>query len=160
MVSTQPSHVINDSSAPINLPGVTGAFLQTRTYVAEVGSPATGLHHYQWRVAMGTGGNPSTPCVRALRVPHRGLPVAQNWAGTGTRSDVSVITSEGIGTVKLSSARIENGIAVFTFERPVCPGVSSFFFGLTASGIPQPTTATLDLTSGPPLAVAARTPFP
>jgi hypothetical protein len=71
-----------------------------------------------------------------------------------------VITSEAIGTVKLSSARIENGIAVFTFERPVCPGVSSFFFELTASGSPQPTTATLDLTSGQSLAVAARTPFP
>jgi hypothetical protein len=48
---------------------------------------------------------------------------------------VYVVTSGGLGSVGLSSANQVGSAITFTFAQPVCPGATSYFFGLASKNL-------------------------
>lgn len=134
--------VVEDSVGNFTLPNDTGtARLQTRTYPGAAGAPAAGDTAYVYRVDLTgvTGRN----CVANLTVisgpavvklPYRQSTPNQNF-------DVFVVTSGGLGTVGPTSA-VQNGSEIFfTFNPPVCPGATSYFFGFASKLAPVNSTA-------------------
>jgi len=134
--------VVDDSIGNFTLPNDTGAArLQTRTYPGAVGAPAAGDTAYVYRVDLTNvkGGN----CVANLTVisgpavvklPYRQSTPQQNF-------DLFVVTSGGLGTVGPTSA-VQNGNEIFfTFNPPVCPGATSYFFGFASAATPVASTA-------------------
>lgn len=135
------SIVVNDSSTDFVLNGTTGtAFLQSRTFpVGEQGTPAEGLYGIEWRIHMyelklGT----SQPCVKQLSID-TGSGVKLDYNSDGNVEDVYMVTSGGIGDVKLQSATRFGSMTRFVFAGAgVCSGSgadrgqSSFFFGTTS----------------------------
>jgi hypothetical protein len=157
---------VTDSSGNIPLPGIAGtARLQSRTFVGAAGSPAAGLHGYEYRVNLTDAfGILDIPCVQALRVTF-GPPVSLQYNGAGPTEQVYVVTAGGLGSIGLSSAnRVGNDIT-FTFSSPVCAGGSpgtgdtSFFFGLASASAPTAITAVAFPLGGGALSVAARAPI-
>lgn len=133
-----------------------GARLQSRTFVAKPGTPAAGKTGYLYRVDL-TSGAGFTECSAGLVLnfgPVASLPYAQ----PGT-SEVFVITTGGLGSVGLKSAEKNGDVITFTFDKYLCAGKTSFFFGLAAATAPMATTATLFGIGHPPfVAVNARVP--
>jgi hypothetical protein len=99
-------------------------------------------------------------CVQSLSVRFGSVVSGLNFdANSGTVTDqVYVVTSGGVGTIAPTSVTQSNGIVTFNFADPICPGESSFFFGLVWSNPPVDVAAVLDLTTGPNLVVGARAP--
>jgi len=70
------------------------------------------------------------------------------------------VTVGGLGSVAVTSADFTGGILTVQFKDTVCPGQTSYFFGLAAKGRPVNTNATLTPTiPGPAVTtVPARAP--
>jgi hypothetical protein len=96
-------------------------------------------------------------CIESLSINFRGLVSTLNLdTNSATITDqVYVVTSGGLGTVAPTSVTQSNGTVTFHFTNAICPGESSLFVGLVSSNPPTNVRATLDLTSGPNLTVAA-----
>ncbi len=60
------------------------------------------------------------------------LPVGPNNA----LGHVFVTTQGGLGSVGIKSADQNGSVITFTFDKPLCPGATSYFFGLAASAAP------------------------
>jgi hypothetical protein len=144
-----------------NLPPVSGysgtAILQSRTArAAKHGVPGAGTTVYMYRIDL-TKATAQTDqmCVTAIAVdfgPLKPLP----YSGAGN-ADVFVITSGGLGSIGLQSADQTGATIKFQFStssfpdpheqfQPVCPGQTSFFFGLAA--LKPPVAATAQVTMG------------
>lgn len=117
-----------------------GARLQSRTFAAKPGTPAAGKTGYLYRVDL-TNGAGFTECTAGLVVnfgPVASLPYAQ----PGT-SEVFVITTGGLGSVGVKSAQQDGDVITFIFDKYLCAGQTSFFFGLAAAKGPVMASATL-----------------
>jgi len=131
--------VVDDSVSTFTLPGDTGAArLQSRTYPGAPGAPAAGAMAYVYRVDL-TNVQAGTPpnCVTTLTINFPG-PVVKlpYWQGTPNEAfDVFVVTSGGLGSVGLKSAVQAANRIGFTFLKPVCPGATSYFFGLASKSV-------------------------
>src|SRR3954452_5630667 len=133
---------VNDSSSNINLPFLAApgtAWLQSRTFAGEAGAPGAGTTGYEYRISMTQASGPG--CVLSLNLnfgPHKALPYLNN-----TLADVYVVTTGGLGTIKLKSAERFGDVIQFVLASPVCadgpPDVSktTFFFGLAATAAPM-----------------------
>jgi hypothetical protein len=129
------SVVVDDSVGTFNLPGDTGdGRLQSRTYPGTAPAPAAGDMAYVYRVDMtGMHGLTAVNCVTKM-VLDFGHVVPLPYSPKGD-FDVFVVTSGGLGTVGLSSA-LQSGNAIeFNFTKPVCPGETSYFFGLASKSL-------------------------
>lgn len=129
---------VTDSIGNFTPPGDSGtARLQSRTYSGAAPAPAAGYMGYDYRVDLtAVKGITAANCVTKLRVdfgPVKKLPYSPKGL-----FDVFVITSGGLGSVGLSSADQTGNFITFTFSAPVCPGATSYFFGLAAKGGPVP----------------------
>lgn len=149
---------VTDSIGNITLPSNTSAGrLQSRTFVGSAGAPAAGLRGYDYRVDMtqAHGNN----CVLQLRIDF-GPIVSEQYNGGGPLDQVFVVTSGGLGSVGIASAsRVGNEVTFVFAGGGVCQGQTSYFFGLTASGPPVGTTASLRPTlPGPWVTTDARAP--
>ncbi len=134
--------------------------LQSRTYVGKPGTPGAGKTAYVYRVDFTQAHVIADQnCAINLKVDFG--PIAKLPYG-GSPADVFVITSGGLGSVGLVSADQVGRVVTFTFKQdplPVCPGQTSFFFGLASAAPPRAITAQSDLTYGGGTAnVAARAP--
>jgi len=127
---------------PFAPPGT--AWLQSRTFAGEAGAPGVGTTGYEYRISMTQASG--TGCVLGLNLnfgPHKPLPYLNN-----TLADVYVVTTGGLGTIKLKSAQRSGDVIQFTFDAPVCadgpPNVAktTFFFGLAATAAPMHINAT------------------
>jgi len=133
------SVVVDDSVGTFGLPGDSGdARLQSRTYPGVAPAPAAGDMAYVYRVDLTSAqGLSAANCVGKLALdfgPVVKLPYSDNG-----NADVFVVTSGGLGSVGLSSANQVGNKIAFTFSSPVCPGATSYFFGLaskTANRVP------------------------
>jgi len=131
--------VVEDSIGNFTLPGDSGAArLQSRTYPGVAPAPAAGDMAYVYRVDLTSAqGLSAANCVGKLALdfgPVVKLPYSDNG-----NADVFVVTSGGLGSVGLSSANQVGNKIAFTFSSPVCPGATSYFFGLaskTANRVP------------------------
>jgi len=98
-------------------------------------------------------------CIGTLKV-NFGTPLTFNYK-PGFPAQVFVVTEGGLGTVGPSSASISGSVITFNFATPVCPGHTSFFFGLAANHTAANGSAQMIPTPGTtPIAVDARAPHP
>ena len=99
-------------------------------------------------------------CVESLTINFSGLVSSLDLdTNSATSTDqVYVVTSGGLGTVAPTSITQDNGTVTFNFTNAICPGESSLFIGLVSSNPPANITATLDLSFGSDVMVAARGP--
>jgi hypothetical protein len=153
--------MVTDSIGNFMLPGDTGnGRLQSRTFLGVAGAPADGLTGYDYRVDLTMmKGVTAQNCVATLRL-NMG-PVATLNYKPGVPSQLFVITSGGLGSVGVASADLTaSGILTVTFAKGgVCPGATSYFFGLAAKGTPVSTVASLGPSlGGASVDTAARTP--
>jgi hypothetical protein len=151
--------VVSDTVGDITLPGVTGTGrLQSRTFDGKAGAPAAGAHGYDYRIdltSMQT--TPTQTCVGALKVTFG--PVETYDYQPNMPAQVYVVTSGGLGSVGPTSARKEGPVVIFEFKTPVCPGQTSYFFGLASKNRPDSGTATIHVAkSGTTLSVPDRAP--
>ena len=107
-----------------------GAFLQSRTYSGQPGTPGAGLMVYEYRLDM-TQALAFTECIAGLVIDFG--PVVKLTYPTNQPAHAYVITQGGIGTVGLESAEQNGSTITFTFKSNVCAGVSTQFFGLAAT---------------------------
>jgi hypothetical protein len=149
--------VVDDSSATAEFtPFGSGAFLQSRTYPGEAGTPAAGLTVYEYRLDF-TAATGHTECVVGL-VLNFG-PVTKLTYPQNQPAQVYVVTQGGLGSVGIQSAEQDGDVITFTFKSYLCAGTSTYFFGLAAPKGPQSATATLFEFGNPPfIQLTARTP--
>jgi hypothetical protein len=158
--------VVNDTTAPINLPGSGTGFFQSRTFRGLPGSPAAGKYAYLYRVDLRNAvGTLSLGCVNSVTLNFGPVVSTLDFNNDGTPGEqVFVVTGGGIGSVGLASAdRVGNNIT-FTFSSPVCAGngpgrgQSSFFWGLVSVAPPRFVPASITHTLGSALSVQGRAP--
>lgn len=117
-----------------------GAFLQSRTYSGQPGTPGAGLTVYEYRLDM-TQALPFTECIAGLVVDFG--PVVKLTYPPNQPAHAYVITQGGIGTVGLESAEQDGNAITFTFKSNVCAGATTQFFGLAAGKGPMAVTPIL-----------------
>lgn len=158
--------VVDDTTAPINLPGSGTGFLQSRTFRGLPGSPAAGKYGYEYRVDMRNAvGLTNIGCVTSVTVNFGPVVSTLDYNGDGTTGDqVFVVTGGGLGTIGIASAEKVGNNITFTFTSPVCAGSSSgagqssFFWGLVSTSKPRFVVANVTHTSGPALSIQSRAP--
>jgi len=158
---------VTDSIGEIALPATaTGkAVLQTRTFTGGPGSPGAGKTGYDYRVdlsqAVSTFETP--PCVTDLAIDFGAVTKLQ-YNKVEPLDDVFVVVKGGLGKIGLPSAEQNHNLTTFTFDQPVCPGLtagtgaSSFFFGLASASPPKAVAARVGIPGQLPEAVKARAP--
>lgn len=158
--STNCINVVTDSVGKFTpLGGIGMAFLQSRTTPGILPAPAGGKMAYEYRVDMtqvkSVG---AVACVTKVDIDFG--PVVKEPYPPGPLEDVYVITSGGLGSVGIASATQAGSMITFNFGAGgVCPGQTSYFFGLTSAGtMPKPGVATLSFSAGSPQSIPDRTP--
>jgi hypothetical protein len=140
--------VVHDSLGSLTCaPGTAGPRLQSRTFAAKLGTPAAGKTAYLYRVDLTEAGG-ITDCLAGLVLnfgPVATLPYLPNQP-----SHVYVVTQGGLGSVGIKSAQQDGDVITFNFSTLLCPGQTSYFFGLAAANAPVSTTATLFGIGNPP----------
>ncbi len=131
--------VVDDSIGTFTLPGDNGAArLQTRTYPGVPPAPAAGDMAYVYRMDLtNVQGLAAANCLPAFTINFPGgvVPLPYRLSTPNDKFDVFVVTSGGLGTVGLKAA-VQNGVKIdFTFTAPVCPGATSYFFGLASKSV-------------------------
>jgi hypothetical protein len=158
--------VVNDTTAPINLPGSGTGFLQSRTFRGLPGSAAAGRYAYLYRVDLRNAvGLTNIDCVNSVTISFGAVVSMLDFNNDGSPGEqVFVVTTGGIGTVGLASAEKVGNNITFNFSSPVCAGgrpgagQSSFFWGLVSAAQPRFVFASLTHTAGEPLTTQARAP--
>jgi hypothetical protein len=127
--------VVNDSIGVFAPPGDIGAArLQSRTYPGTAPAPAAGDMAYVYRVDLtAVKGVTAANCVTKLALKFG--PVVKLHYGPNGDSDIFVVTTGGLGSIKIASADQVGGTITFTFASPVCPGDTSYFFGLASKSV-------------------------
>lgn len=110
--------------------------LQSRTYNGLAPAPAAGKMGYEYRVDLTSVSAPvKQVCVTKMEIKFG--PVTKEPYPPGAPKAVFVVTSGGLGSVGISSATQVGGVITFVFGQPadggVCPGQTSYFFGLTSA---------------------------
>jgi hypothetical protein len=150
---------VSDSIGNFTPPGDAGnARLQSRTYPGLAPAPAAGDMAYVYRVDMTqVQGVTAVNCVTRLRVIF-GPDVKLPYSPSGN-SDIFVVTAGGLGSVGLSSATLTGNLITFIFSSPVCPGQTSYFFGIASkSTMPVPGKATVYFSEGGLMTTNVRAP--
>jgi hypothetical protein len=141
------------------------SFLQSRTWPqGKPGTAAAGLYAYLYRIdlskAMAATGY---TCVKSFSIPF-GPVQAVDYSGTGTASQVFVITTGGVGSIAPVTA-VQTGNQIdFTFKPLLCNGGQpgkggmTFFFGLSSKKPSREVTSTLSRDTGPALSLKAIAP--
>jgi hypothetical protein len=155
---------VSDTLGNILLPTVAPgtAWLQSRTYSGQPGTPAAGLMAYEYRVSM-TQASGQADCITGFTVnfgPHKPLPYKD-----ATPSDVFVVTGGGLGTISLKSAERFGDVVEFTLATPLCLNGpadiknTTFFVGLAAAAAPMHVNVQMAVVGSTPIyAVDARVP--
>ena len=97
---------------------------------------------------------------RGQRERENGNARGRPYGADGALADVFVVTSGGLGSVGISSATQRQGVVTINFSGGgVCPGATSYFFGLTSARTTLvPNRAILDYSAGGMGVADARTP--
>src|SRR4051794_9874440 len=133
---------VTDTVGNILLPTLTPgtAWLQSRTFAGEGGAPGVGTTGYEYRISM-TQAAGMSDCLISFTLnfgPHKPLPYLNNQ-----NADVYVVTTGGLGTIKLSKAERFGDVIEFTLSKPLCVNGSAnvanttFFIGLAATAGPM-----------------------
>ena len=136
------SVVVNDSVGALTYtPLGAGTFLQSRTYQGLGATPGAGRTAYEYRIDLTQSAN-FTDCVAGVVIDFG--PVAKlPYGANNTLGDVFVVTQGGLGSVGIKSAVQDGAVITFTFEKYLCPGQTTYFFGLASLAAPVATLATM-----------------
>ncbi|MCB0072571.1 MAG: hypothetical protein KDE20_13975, partial [Caldilineaceae bacterium] len=137
---------VADSSDTFTLPGGSGdGVLQSRLWPAgEAGTPGQDLYPYIYRIdATKIQAVTAEACVTSMAIDF-GPVAALDYDGNNEPDQVFVITKGGLGDVAPAAAQQTGDIITFLFREPVCPGMTSFFFGLASKHGPADVQATLE----------------
>jgi hypothetical protein len=155
---------VTDTTGNILLPTIAAgtAWLQSRTFAGEAGAPGARTTGYEYRISM-TQASGSSDCISSFTLnfgPHKPLPYKDN-----TLADVYVVTTGGLGTIKLAKAERFGDVIEFTLSKALCvSGPASianttFFIGLAATAAPMLVKAQILATGTTPIySVDARVP--
>ena len=156
-----------DSVGEIPLPAAVAgrALLQTRTFTGGPVSPGAGKTAYEYRVDLTQAVSQfeTPPCVTDLEIDF-GTVTKLQYNKAGPLDDVFVVARGGLGKIGLLSVEQTHDIITFTFNQPVCPGLtpgagaSSFFFGLASTHPPKAIAAKVGVPGLLPEGVKARAP--
>lgn len=149
--------VVTDSVSTLQFtPYGAGAFLQSRTYSGQPGTPGAGLTVYEYRLDF-TQALGFTECVAGMVVDFG--PVTKLTYPPNQPAHAYVITQGGIGSVGIESAEQDGSVITFTFKSYLCAGASTQFFGMAAAKGPVTVTPILFKYGSPPFfEVDARAP--
>jgi hypothetical protein len=125
-----------------------GARLQSRTFAGKAGTPGAGKTAYLYRVDL-TKGAGFTDCTAGL-VLNFG-PVTKLDYQPNSPADMFVITSGGLGSVGVKSAEQDGDVITVLFDKYLCAGDTSYFFGVASANPPVAKTATLYGIGNPPV---------
>ena len=159
---------VDDSTGAIAMPYIAtpgSAWLQSRTFRGEPGTPAAGLTGYSYRISL-TQAAGFGDCLAGFVVdfgPIVRLPYGQG----GALADIYVVSlGGGLGTIGLASAEQEGGVITFWLKAPLCVqstpsnAATTFFIGLASSRPPREIMASVFAYGNPPsYAVPARAPM-
>ncbi len=132
------SDTVGNILLPTVLPGT--AWLQSRTFSGQPGTPAAGLTGYEYRISM-TQASGAADCITGFTLnfgPHQPLPYKD-----ATPADVFVTTGGALGTIGLKSAERFGDAVEFTLTKPLCLSGpadvknTTFFIGLAAAAAPM-----------------------
>jgi hypothetical protein len=154
------SVVVSDTIGAFTPPGDSGdARLQSRTYPGTAPAPAAGDLAYIYRVDLtAVQGATAANCVTTLALDF-GPVVKLPYGPNGSKFHVFVVTVGGLGSVEVASADQVGKTITFTFSKPVCPGATSYFFGLASKKThPVAGTATVSFSLGGSATTADRVP--
>jgi len=155
---------VSDTTGNILLPTVAPgtAWLQSRTFSGQPGTPAAGLTGYEYRISM-TQAAGSADCITGFTVnfgPHTPLPYKD-----AKPADVFVVTAGGLGTISLKSADRFGDVIEFILTSPLCLNGpadiknTTFFIGLAAAAAPMHVNAQIAVVGQVPIYAAdARVP--
>ena len=136
------SVLVNDSVGSLTYtPLGAGTFLQSRTYSGLGPTPGAGHTAYEYRIDLTQSAN-FTDCIAGVVInfgPVAKLPYGANNA----LGHVFVVVQGGLGTVGIKSAEQDGAVITFTFEKYLCPGQTTYFFGLASLTAPVATIATM-----------------
>ena len=152
------SVIVNDSVGSLTYtPLGAGTFLQSRTYSGAAGTPATGATAYEYRLDL-TQGDKYSDCIGGL-VMNFGSVLKLPYGANNTQGHVFVVTQGGLGSVGIKSAEQDGDVIIFTFDKFLCAGQTTYFFGLAAIKPPVNTSAVLfGIGATPFIPVGARVP--
>src|ERR1700741_1924129 len=131
------SDTVGNILLPTVLPGT--AWLQSRTFSGQPGTPAAGLTGYKYRITMPQASG-AADCMTGFTLnfgSHKPLPYKD-----ATPADVFVVTGGGLGTIGLKSAERFGDAIEFTLTTPLCLSGpadiknTTFFIGLAAATAP------------------------
>jgi hypothetical protein len=154
------SVIVNDSIGTFTPPGDSGeARLQSRTYAGTAPAPAAGDMAYVYRLDLTkVQGATAANCVTTLALDF-GAVVKLPYGPNRSKFHVFVVTVGGLGSVDLASADQVGNTITFTFSQPICPGATSYFFGLASKKVnPVAGTATVSYSLGGSATTADRVP--
>jgi hypothetical protein len=157
---------VNDTSDNIALSTGGTGFLQSRTFTGQPGSPAAGLHAYQYRIDLRNAvGTTAISCVDWISFDFDPVVSTLDYNGDGITGDqVFVITGRGIGTIGIASADKIGNTITLRLKSPVCSGGqpgggdSTFFWGLVSRTPPHFEMARVHETGGVTHSLRIRTP--
>ncbi len=121
-----------------------GAFLQSRTYPGQPGTPGAGTTGYEYRLDLTSAPKLVSGCVAGITIDFG--PVVKLTYPPNQPAHVFVVTQGGLGSVGIRSAEQDGDVISFWFDGYLCAGQTSFFFGLAARTKPITGTA---VTFGP-----------
>jgi len=147
---------VTDTTGNILLPtiGPGTAWLQSRTFAGEAGAPGVGTTGYQYRISM-TQASGTSDCVMGFTLnfgPHKPLPYKDN-----ALADVYVVTTGGLGTIKLAKAERFGDAIEFTLSKALCVNGpadiknTTYFIGLAATAAPMNVKAQISTTGTTPI---------
>ena len=111
---------VTDSVGHIPLPFIATAgtaWLQSRSFTAEPGTPGAGKTGYLYRISL-TEASGSSECIGGLVLDFG--PVAKLPYQTGVMADVFVITTGGLGTIGIKSATKTGNVIEFELAQGLC----------------------------------------
>ena len=139
---------VDDSVSTLQFtPYGAGAFLQSRTYSGQPGTPGAGLTVYEYRLDM-TEAVGFTECIAGLVVDFG--PVVKLTYPPNQPAHAYVITQGGLGDDGIESAEQDGDVVTFTFKTNLCPGHTTYFFGMAAAKGPEAVTPVLFKIGTPP----------
>ena len=138
---------VNDFTDTVTLSGATGSgFLQSRQFpIGEPGTQGAALYPYLYRLDLrniAPAGN-ENGCIFDLTLDF-GPIVPLDYDGDGTAEEAFIATSGGVGDFGPDFADQNGDLVTFTWHNGLCPGNTSFFFGLASTQPPETRSATLD----------------
>jgi hypothetical protein len=155
------SDTVGNILIPTVAPGT--AWLQSRTFSGQPGTPAAGLTGYEYRISL-TQASGQADCITGFTInfgPHKPLP----YQGGAALSDVYVVTGGGLGTIGVKSAVRFTDVIEFTLSAPLCLNGpadiknTTFFIGLAAVAAPMHVNAEISVIGPTPIFAAdARVP--